>query len=98
MSWRKRPDLGGPPVSLVWDEQQRWWWSQGGEATELALQGESYISPSLVVLSFKQSDGAGRRSLVLTPKSVGKDTFRRLLVRFHVEGDVAIAPAADTVH
>lgn len=98
MTWQKRPDLGGTPVRLVWDEQQRWWWSQGGETIEFALQGESYVSSSLVVLCFRQIEGKGRRSLVLTPRSVGMDTFRRLLVRFRVEGGEAITSAGDMAH
>lgn len=80
--WSQRAELGGPQVRLVWDAEQHWWWQQQDRTEQLQLLGESYLSTSLVVLNFCKTDSRRRRSVVITPASIGRDTFRQLLVRF----------------
>lgn len=96
--WCRRAELGGVPVSLLWDHEQRWWWSRDGESLELLLQGESFLSPVLVALNFRSIGGGHRRhAVVLTPAALGRETFRRLLVRLRLERgslDVASDEAA----
>jgi hypothetical protein len=83
-TWRRRSELGGAPVSLVWEAGPRWWWRQGGREEPLRLRGDSYRSARLVVLSFLPPQG-GRRSLIVLPSTVGEETFRRLQVRLQLE-------------
>lgn len=85
--WRLRSELGGAAVALVWDAEQRWWWQQAGREHELELQGSSYLSTWLVILNWRERDSGKSFALVLSPASIGDDTFRRLLVRFRIERD-----------
>lgn len=84
--WRRRCELGAGTVTLTWDADSRWWWSQGGEETELALCGDSYLSTGMVILNFLNPASGRRRSLVLFPASVGCAVFRRLTVRLMLDG------------
>ncbi len=84
--WRRRCELGASAVTLTWDADSRWWWSQGGEETELALSGDSYLSTGMVILNFQHPVSGRRRSLVLLSASVGAQAFRRLRVRLMLEG------------
>lgn len=89
--WCRRAELGGPPVSLVWDGEQRWWWSQAEHTLQLNLLGDSYLSSSLVILNFRQSGARRCYSLLLTSGAVGRETFRRLLVRLRLQRKEALA-------
>lgn len=93
--WRLRPELGGGAVGLVWDAEQRWWWSQDGETLELLLRGDSYLSAVLVALNFRVPESRRRRSLLLTPAGIGQQEFRRLLVRIRLDGEAAVTAAKD---
>lgn len=84
--WSRRCELGADPVTLIWDAENRWWWSQGGEERELVLCGDSYLSTGMVILNFSAPTSRIRRSLVLFPASVGAMNFRRLTVRLRLEG------------
>jgi len=86
--WHRRSELGAGPVSLVWDAEQRWWWHQGGREVELQLRGDSYLSARLIVLNFREAGSARRYSLVLLPRSLGEETFRRLRVRLRLEQEL----------
>ncbi|MCW8840987.1 MAG: hypothetical protein OQL05_12110 [Gammaproteobacteria bacterium] len=96
--WRLRPELGGEPVSLVWDAEQRWWWSQGARTVELQLLGDSYLSAVLVALNFRPPESRRRRSLLLTPVGIGEENFRRLQVRFRLTGEEAVTAAKPVRH
>jgi len=87
--WNRRAELGGEPVQLVWDGEQRWWWTQGGVEREAELLGESYLASRLVVLNFRFAESRGRRALVLTPTAIGNMLFRQLLVRFRISPQLA---------
>ncbi|MFO7592950.1 MAG: protein YgfX [Pseudomonadota bacterium] len=91
--WSRRAELGGRPVSLVWDAEQRWWWRQAGRTVPLALLGNSYLSSSLVVLNFRHTDSRRRYAVVLSPRAVGAETFRRLSVRLKLSGEEVLAGA-----
>ena len=93
--WRLRAELGGGAVGLVWDAEQRWWWSQGGDTVELQLRGDSYLSVPLMALNFREPERGRRRSLLLTPAGIGQEPFRRLLVRLRLSGEAAVASAKD---
>lgn len=82
--WRWRTELGGTPVQLVWDGEQRWWWTQEGKEYAAELQADSYLSTWLVVLNFRLSESRRSQSLVLTPAAIGDDLFRRMSVRFRI--------------
>lgn len=85
--WRRRPELGGDPLSLVWDHEQRWWCRSDKDLHELGLLGDSYLSPHVVVLNFHRLPRHDGFALVLTPKGVGRDNFRHLLVRLRLSGE-----------
>ncbi len=82
--WRQRAELGGMPVQLVWDGEQRWWWSQGGREDAAELLGDSTLASRLLVLNFRLTESGRRQAVVLTPAAIGDDLFRRLSVRFRI--------------
>jgi len=84
LTWYRRAELGGRPVQLLWDGEQRWWWTQGGVEQEVELLGESYLGSRLAVLNFRPVASRRRRALVLTAATIGSDTFRQLQVRFRI--------------
>ncbi len=80
--WQRRAELGGRPVTLVWDSEQQWWWQDEYEyAVELC--GDSYLATRLAVLNYRIS-GSASRAVVLTPKGIGEELFRRMRVRFQI--------------
>ncbi len=80
--WQRRAELGGRPVKLVWDGEQQWWW-QDEDETAVELSGDSYLATCLAVLNFR-TPGAVSRAVVLTPKGIGEELFRRMRVRFQI--------------
>lgn len=84
--WQRRSELGGDALTLTWDSDDRWWWSQGGEERELLLRGDSYVATGMVILNFNHAVGRGQRSLVLLPATAGAVAFRRLRVRLKLAG------------
>lgn len=82
--WCRRAELGGVPVQLVWDGEQRWWWCQGGREDAAELLGESTLASRLLVLNFRLTESGRRQAVVLTPAAVGDVLFRRLSVRFRI--------------
>lgn len=84
--WQRRCELGGDALTLTWDGDDRWWWSQGGEERELLLRGDTYVATGMVILNFNHAVGRGRRSLVLLPATAGAAAFRRLRVRLKLAG------------
>jgi hypothetical protein len=82
--WHQRAELGGVPVQLVWDGEQRWWWTQEGREHAVELLGDSYLTSRLVVLNFLFTESRRRRAVVLTPAALGEETFRRMRVRFQI--------------
>ncbi len=91
--WRRRPELAGPPVALLWDRQGRWYWRLGEEERELRLLGDTYVTPWLVVLNFTAIDDDSRfrwlprrESLLLWPDSIDPERLRRLRVRLRIDG------------
>lgn len=88
--WRKRCELGASSVTLVWDAEGRWWWSQDGEETVLDLCGDSYRSTGMTILNFTHPDTQRRRSLIIFPASVGSVRYRRLSVRLLLEGGESV--------
>ncbi|MGM0595108.1 MAG: protein YgfX [Pseudomonadota bacterium] len=88
--WLCRAELAGAPITLLWDVEQCWWAERDGEGRPLQLQGESFLSPVLVVLRFRRLPGRRRDAVVLTPGAVGEASFRRLLVRLRLEGREAL--------
>lgn len=85
--WKTRAELGGTPVSLVWDADQRWWWLQNGVEQQLQLCGDSFLSGSVSILNFREPDSGRRSSLVLMPSVTGAGRYRQLLVRFKISAD-----------
>lgn len=92
--WQRRCELGGDALTLTWDGDERWWWSQGGEERELLLRGDTYVATGMVILNFKYAVGRGQRSLVLLPASVGAVVFRRLRVRLKLVGRQSVRGGA----
>lgn len=82
--WHQRAELGGVPVQLVWDGEQQWWWTQEEREHAVILQGDSYLTPRLVVLNFQFAESSRRRAVVLTPATLGEESFRRMSVRFQI--------------
>lgn len=85
VSWRRRAELAGPPLALLWDRDGNWFWVQESAWRRVELLGDSYLSPGLVVLVFRQSRWR-RRHVVLFRDSLDTVTFRRLKVRLKIEG------------
>lgn len=82
--WRRRAELGGAAVKLVWDGEQRWWWTSDGREERVELQDDSYIVPRLAVLNFRVAGSRGSRAVVLTPEAIGREVFRLMQVRFRI--------------
>ncbi len=82
--WENRAELGGMPVQLVWDGEQRWWWRSEDGEDEIELLGDSYLVPGLVVLAFRIVGSRASRAVVLTPEAIGEEIFRRIQVRFQI--------------
>ena len=69
-------------------------WGSGDEWTLHRLDGQeitarllptSYVHPWMVVLNFKDENRRHRRSVVLMPGCLDRDTFRRLRVRLNLQ-------------
>lgn len=85
--WRVRPELGGSPLEVIWGAGGRWWLNGGRGEHEYRLQGNSYVSPYLVVLNFRALEPGDNRALVISRTAVGVEPFRRLQVRLRLERD-----------
>lgn len=71
--------------AMVWDADGDWTvtFCSGDQRAARLLPG-SYVHPRLMVLNFVL-ESRGRRSVVLLPDSLDRNTFRRLLVRLRLE-------------
>ena len=71
--WRHH---GGYRGGLRWDGTGWWWRDAGGAVVPLRFRGAT-LWPGLLVLDFREADGA-RRALVLLPDSAAAGDRRRL--------------------
>ena len=81
--WRRRCELGGEALTLHWDSDGQWWRWQADGLHLLSLEPEQLVTPAWIVLRLRE--GVARRgrvvALILTPRAIGAENFRRLLLR-----------------
>lgn len=87
--WLKRCELAGSTVELLWDAQQRWWWTQDNREYLLELCSDSFLSRRFCILNFHDAARKRRHSVVLMPEGSGSRCYRQLLVRFRTGGAAA---------
>lgn len=74
-------------LSLVWNGEGDWsLLTARGEQLSAKLQDNSYVHPYLVILNFLIPK-RGRRSVILLPDSLDRNTMKKLLARIRHEGN-----------
>ena len=74
-------------LSMVWDGEGDWnVLTATGERLTAKLQDNSYVHPYLVILNFLIPKH-GRRSVILLPDSLDRNTMKKLLTRIRYEGN-----------
>ena len=81
--WQGRCELGGVIRRLHWDEEGQWWLLEGNKSVLLQMDRENLLTPFLCLLRFQ--DNSGAMAVVLTPRAIGMENFRRLLVRLRLQ-------------
>jgi toxin CptA len=94
VGWRRASQLA--PLRLMADGRLQGL-DEAGEWRDVEVLGDSFVSPTLVVLRYRM-DGQSPRSLVLLPDSADADELRRLRVSLrwarHTRSDTS-SPGAD---
>lgn len=78
--WIGRTELGGVPVELILRPNGAWLLEREGESIPLQLHGQSTVSPFLLFLCFRESQGGRRFDYLLWRSELPPKLFRRLRV------------------